>query len=525
MNNILIAESIDNLRGSATELQAAVEYLRDLLRAWEKKMSDMPGLFVEERKSAAVQCQLLSSAVEHLMSSLKTYLGALSGIDDEQLLQLFIDRKRKFYSEYRVCLSQYAALMTELNWQSPAIKSSLDTRMGVEKSSVQADWNDYKRDRSEDTFHCEKVLSDNVIKTFHAGAKPVLNVFNSGMGAFTAIMYFLICEGIIKSNIVASSHIYVENRMLLKNFFKDGLKLFDSNDTDTIIQLIFDCRPDAIFIEPVSNTSNLRLFDVQQIIRTVSEKYNDLIYFVVDVTCSVGFENLLDNVELPENVKVLLHGSLLKAPQLGVERVNAGFVQTFGLGEASCKILDYRTLSGTNIQDFAANLLPFTTKTDLRRRMKIIEGNAVKLAIVMDEVDRNRELFSEVIYPGLPSHRDYELSGKIGFSGFFFNIKLIKELNHDEYFEMFTKAVIAIAKREKCEIVHGASFGFNHTSIYYSVGWDEPENHYIRISTGTETTYEVEKIKNILIEAYHSFKNNLSTDVLKKSIETVTVIH
>jgi hypothetical protein len=60
---------------------------------------------------------------------------------------------------------------------------------------------------------------------------------------------------------------------------------------------------------------------------------------------------------------------------------------------------------------------------------------------------------------------------------------------------MYTREVIKIGKRENCEIIHGASFGFNHTSIYYSVGWDEPDNHYIRISTGIETSYEVEKSK------------------------------
>jgi hypothetical protein len=44
---------------------------------------------------------------------------------------------------------------------------------------------------------------------------------------------------------------------------------------------------------------------------------------------------------------------------------------------------------------------------------------------------------------------------------------------------------------------------------YLPVGWDEPENHYIRISTGIETPYEVEKIKKVLVEAFHSFKNSL----------------
>jgi cystathionine beta-lyase/cystathionine gamma-synthase len=285
--------------------------------------------------------------------------------------------------------------------------------------------------------------------------------------------------------------------------------MFDDNNTESIVKKIFSSKPSVVFMEMISNTSNLRLFDVAQIIKTVSEKYKRDIFFVIDVTCSVGFENILDNFNLPSNVKVVLHGSLLKAPQLGLERVNMGFAQSFGLGELSNKILDYRTLSGTNVQDFAANLLPFTTKDFLRKRMRMIEVNAKRLAAAIEAVDLDRRIIQEVIYPGLNSHKDFSLAKKIGFGGFFFNIKLISDLNHDKYFEIFVNEVIKIGKRDNCEIIHGASFGFNHTSIYYSVGWDEPENHYIRISTGIETPYEVGKIEKVLVESFYNFRKLL----------------
>jgi len=509
MNDIIIKKSKEALINLIEEILASSKFLENYLDDWAVKLDHANYLIPAEKELVNKQYIVLNKEIKSIVTELTSFTKEVAEVTDETSFQKCIEQKREYYARLRVCLTQFASLMTCLNWQSPSIKSSLDTRIGIEKSKVKADWNDYKRDRSEDTFYCENLLNNNVIKTVNTGVEPVLNVFNSGMGAFTSILYFLVCEGIVKNKILASSQIYVESRMLLKEFFKNTLETFDSNNSIEIVNEILIKKPNAVFIEPVSNTKNLRLFDVLDVVKRISEQYSEEIYFIIDVTCSMGFENIFDNFKLPKNIKIILHGSILKAPQLGLERVNAGFVQTFGLGELSPKILDYRTLSGTNIQDFAANLLPYTTKEFLQKRMKIIENNAINLAKTLSQIDPNKELFYEIIYPGIDTHKDYELSKVIGFAGFFFNIKLIKELNHDKYFEMYTKEVIDIAKKYNCDVVHGASFGFNHTSIYYSVGWDEPENHYIRISTGTETPYEAECLKQVLVEAYTNLKQQL----------------
>lgn len=210
---------------------------------------------------------------------------------------------------------------------------------------------------------------------------------------------------------------------------------------------------------------------------------------------------------------MIFHGSLLKAPQLGIERTMAGFVQAFGLKNKAHKILDYRSLSGTNISDVSVNLLPMTSRKFIRNRMKIIEANATSLANFFLDIDSQKEIFLEIVYPKLSTHKDNELTKKIHFSGFFFNIKFHPQYNSDTFFEIFTEEILKFAKKENCEIVHGASFGFNHTSIYYSVGWDEPENHYLRISPGTETRFEIEALKKVFAQAYFSFKKILSKKI------------
>jgi cystathionine beta-lyase/cystathionine gamma-synthase len=513
MKKEIISESKASLLNSFEELLLAVNHQINILKEWSVRLDVASYLERSDKELVKIEFTDLLKNLETLLKDVNSYQTIVENTVNESIescdLEELIQKRKEFFSRLRVCLSLYASTVTCLNWQSPAIKSSVGTRVGVEKSEVIADWNDYKRDRSEDTFYCENLLSNNIFKILNSNTEPILNIFNSGMGAFTAIIYFLVCEKIVKGSVLVSNHNYVENKILLKSFFEDKTIMFYDNDTDIIVEKIFSHKPYVVFMEMVSNTGNLRLFDIEQIIKSISEKYEEDIYFIIDVTCSVGFENLLDNFNLPKNIKIILHGSLLKAPQLGLERINMGFIQTFGLGELSHKILDYRTLSGTNVQDFAANLLPFTSKDVLQKRMIMIENNAKKLATEIEKIDINKEIIQEVVYPGLSSHKDFVLGKKIGFAGFFFNIKFIEKLNNDKYFEMYTREVIKIGKRENCEIIHGASFGFNHTSIYYSVGWDEPDNHYIRISTGIETSYEVEKIKKVLIEAFASFKKEL----------------
>lgn len=510
MNDVFKNDLYVNMNDSTNELFLATDHLLNELKLWNLRFKDASYLSDQEKLYVQDLYELVNVKTFNLRLEIEEFILNIKLAERKSLSnEFFIERKRKLYLKYRLCISFYSSLMTCLNWQSPAIKASLNSRIGIERSLVKADWNDYKRDRSEETFYCEKIIGENIIRTPSANPDSVLNVFNSGMGAYTVILYYLICEGIIKNKIFASSHIYVENRILLKKFFGDKAEFFEYNDADLIIKNIIANKPSVVFIEPVSNTSLLRLFDVKRIIKEILARVKDEIFIIVDVTCSLGFENLLDDIALPENIKVILHGSLLKSPQLGIERINAGFIQAFRLGENGSKILDYRTMSGTNIQDFASNLIPFTSRELMQKRMKIIERNATELAMLMEKIDPKNEIIEQVIYPGIKSHKDYKISKEIGFSGFFFNVKLKNEINHDKYFEIFTKEVVRISENYNCEIVHGASFGFNNTSIYYSVGWDEPENHYIRISTGIETFYELEKIKKIFIEAYHSFKNIL----------------
>lgn len=474
------------------EFLLSTSTLIENLENWKNQFDREKSRFLGVESLINSNYQTLKVELEDLEKNIRKSFREGSSVKEQSVLKVF-------YNRLRVCYSMYAALLTCLNWQSPAVKSSLGTRKGLECEDVKADWNDYKRDRSSDAFKAEQYLRESI---FECTTNDAVYLFNSGMAAFTTILYFLICEGIIENRkVLASREIYVESRMIVEKLLSKNIIFFSTNKSEEILGLIYEYKPSVVFIEPLSNTGDLRLFDVKEIIKNVNNNYKEEIYFVIDTTCSFCSFDFLNQLSISKNVKIITHGSMLKAPQLGLERVNSGFIYGINLGEKSTMLLDYRTLSGTNIQDFATYLLPRTSRKLLKKRLKVIQANAEYLGKRVESLFGKIPILKEVVYPCLQSHPDYSLSKKSDFSGFFFNVKFVDNLNYDKYFEIYTREVLRLAKLRGSDIVHGASFGFNETSIYYSVGWDEPENHYIRISPGTEKRKQVEKIGNILVEA------------------------
>jgi len=512
MNKQIAEQSILDIKQSAKELSEFIDYLRSEVEKWKLRLDNAKHLSKEIKDLALRQYEHTSAEIQGVfeeMDSLQKNLMLVNtdNIENEDLEKL-INEKKTIHKKLRFCLSLFASTAISLNWQSPAIKSSQNTRMGIEKYPVQGDYNDYKRDRSGDAFYNEEMLAKRLIK-INNRVKPTLNLCNCGMATFTSILYFLNGENIVKDKILASSNIYVENILVLKNFFKDRLETFDYNDTNLIINKILSDEPQAVFMDVISNTFNMPLFDVASIIKEVAKNYKKEIYFIIDVTCSVGYEDLLVNFDIPDNVKIIIHGSILKAPQLGMERTYAGFILSFGLDNFESKILEYRTLSGCTLHDFGEYLLPITTKELLLERLNIIERNTIILANFLAGLDPDNKIIKEVVYPGIPFHKDHNMRDKVGFAGPFFNVKLLQNFNMDKYFESFTNKIIEYATEQKCDIVHGASYGFNETSIYYSVGWDTPDKHYLRFSIGTETIYEIEKIKKVFEKAFADFKKEI----------------
>lgn len=513
MKKQMIRVSVEQLRRSLEELQYIGDYLKNELSDWGRKLESTDYFYQQIKKLAEERYKLLSREIYDFIIEteiLTTELTvSLNSLQEKDLIK-HIEKRKILFLTARSVLSSYASLVTFLNWQSPSLRSSKKSRMGIEKYPINWDFNDYKRDRSNDTIYLEKQLEKKLLISKGTGVKPVLRLFNCGMAAFTSIIYALLGEKLVTNKVLLSSSIYVEALLLMNKFFADRLYVIKTNDTGSIISEILQKKPNVVILEPLSNTADMPLFDVETIVKEVSSKYKEDIYFIIDVTCFIGFENIVDNFKIPKNIKIIFHGSILKSPQVGMERVNSGFVMSFGLEHFKHDILDYRTFSGTNMQDICANLFPVFSRKLVKRRQLIIQRNTVAIAKHLKSLDSKHSIFEAIVYPGLHEHADHMKAKRMGFAGPFMNIKFLPKIMTDKHFEYFTNNFIESAKEAGCDVVHGASYGFNETSIYYALGWEGFGDHYIRLSVGTETPYEIEKIKDAFTKVVHNFKKKFN---------------
>lgn len=102
---------------------------------------------------------------------------------------------------------------------------------------------------------------------------------------------------------------------------------------------------------------------------------------------------------------------------------------------------------------------------------------------------------SHVVYPGLSSHPAHEWMKDRAFCGSFFVIVFEEKYRKTRMYQRFLKLVIGEARKLGVDLVAGSSFGFSSTRVYltalHSTGTTEP---FVRVSVGTETVWEVEKL-------------------------------
>ena len=143
MNQQIISNSKHTLANSCDELFVALDFQIKNLKGWSLRVDVSDYLLRVDKELVNIQFQDLLVDLEKLLSDVKEFNvivteSALNSITEAELKNL-IHKRKEFYSRFRIALSLYASTVTCLNWQSPAIKSSIGTRIGIEKSKVMSE--------------------------------------------------------------------------------------------------------------------------------------------------------------------------------------------------------------------------------------------------------------------------------------------------------------------------------------------------------------------------------------------------
>lgn len=433
----------------------------------------------------------LSEGISEIKAYLRKEKPTLESIDKIQ------KEKDRYFGQIRTQLNTIGAIITSLDWQSPSFSHSTYSMAGRYTGKIIGTINDYKREGRLDNQILEKWYLRHYID---AKFKFNIRVYatNCGMAAFSTILNFLIMEGKAEKIVLMGNNVYHENKKLIARYFKNRLLTIDELNTDGIIELIKDKKPSVVFLDSLCNTKQIPIPELGKIINFLIDKHHDDLYLVIDNTClSTTFQPFEMMKWKNRKLRLIIFESLLKYFQFGLDRVNAGIIAAYG--KDTEKIMDYREHLGTNITDVSVHTIPQINRKIYETRLKRLSRNANLLSSsLLEYIEKNKTAIKNIIYPGLKNHPSYHWALKMPFQGSFFTLDFRKP--NIRIYKKFIDTVVQKAAKKKINISGGTSFGFNSSRVYLTalrIGNAEP---FVRISVGTETRLQLEKLIEVFIE-------------------------
>lgn len=505
------SERIDQTKTDCvSDLQESLYLLTDAKKRltqflWDIKKTKQhinPSTYTESVATAEGYMRTLAHKIDAVKTFLKTLLHAPPSLP---LIAHAAELKELTHEYLRTHLTQYGALITGTDWQSPSFDHAVRSQAGRETGTIYATINDYKRDQNWDASRYERAFVkeyiNNIIKfPIHACA------MSSGMAAFTTILSFLVLEDKATRPILMGKSSWFENKAFIERAFGKRVISVNEHDTKKILEIIATEEPSVIFFDSLTNASDVAMPDLNTIIPYLEKNAGKETYLVIDNTCLSLFLQPLQYIfGKRSKVRLIVFESLNKYHQFGMDRVTGGLVWSYG-GD-TINIFDYRRHLGTNMPDILAASLPTPNKEVLSARLLRHQRNALFLAQALQTwIDTHPSSpFEKVLFPGLPNHTAFKGIKTLPFTGSFFVIKFTKKYQTVTVYKRFIETVMRLAKRRKVNIVAGSTFGLNQTRVYLTALYSNPSMPFIRVAVGTEHRIAIEAVKNILINVFCTF--------------------
>ena len=306
-------------------------------------------------------------------------------------------------------------------------------------AGIRAHVDDYKRDRHASASAYERMYVRELV-----GA-PDVRAFSTscGMAALTTILAFLSADG----PVLLGRASYHETKDLVLGRFGDCAIEVDDTDLPDAISAL---DPAAVFVDSLCNSRGLVVPPLDRILGSARG------WVVVDNTCLGPACRPFDS----RAPKLLVWESLLKLAQFGLDRANAGIL--LARGPEVDELDTLRERLGTNVPDTAIASLPPPERKRLSRRLARLERNAAILAERLGG-----------FHPGAGPILQVDVADP----------------------KRWIERALAEARRRGVQVVHGTSFGFDHTRVYVTA--PGPDS-FLRIAPGTEDRLRIETVAETL---------------------------
>lgn len=510
MRDILFQQSYRDLTNDFTELEYIAESqkknLKEFLSEIEKKEHSIE---IPTFRFVQAEANRILLFLERQIFHIQTLITQLKLNQNGVYLNNLIAEKRKITDLLRSISGIISTIVTSTDWQSPSFGYSVFPNSGRQTGKIENGITDYKRDRHLDAQMFEQKYLREYVTGF---IKLPIHVYacNSGMAAFGTILNFLLGERKIKNGILIGKNVYFQNKFLLTSIVKTKITQIQEWETKKIISFIKKKQPSIVYLDALSTSLDIAVPDIATIISALRRFSKKDVYLLIDISCvSATFQIWKHIIGKSGNVHTILFGSLNKFDQFGLDREMGGVILTYG--KDTGRIFEYRKHSGTIITHNTVYAIPSPNRKLLLKRITRHGRNAQFLAQSMQEYINMHpySAIQTVLYPGLPSHASFEWMKSTEFKGTFLTLLFKSSLKTKNKYQFFIDIVMDEAKKRNVPLVEGTSFGLNTTRIYLAAAFTLHTSPFVRISVGTETMIEIEKIADTFVVAMDRFTHSL----------------
>jgi cystathionine gamma-synthase len=324
---------------------------------------------------------------------------------------------------------------------------------------------------------------------------------SSGMAAYALIETFLLRE-VLRSGdrILLNPGIYFETRHQLQSlpFFERTIAC-GSTRMD-MLDGIVEHRPRVVFVDPLTNSSELRLIDLPQLLDDAEEVCERETWFVIDGTLLSGS---FDPFAKPRRcVRVLYYESGCKYLQFGMDLGPAGLVVV----EAALSERFEQLRRGIGAIGSDALVLPRASRQAYLNylRAQTACAQAVARAATV-EYSSSARCIIEPVHPLQVSHPDHAEARKYLHLGGVLVFRFARPpLNRRRPLEDFIDLLIDRARSAKLPLTAGVSFGFCVPRIGAAWSSYEVDEAFLRLSAGIDLALAA-ALGRLVVECAHKF--------------------
>jgi len=481
--------------------QGRYDHIQNLVSKLKKRLNEyLEYCTLEKINTDQIAVNSLQNTISHIE---KTLTDSAKEIPQNLLPATYNRNITEHLQRYRTLLHEVLSASLVLDWRSASYGQSWDTMFFNVDSQGNPGVN-YNRYESNQLATVEKTLAE--ILNINLEQKALFAT-SSGMSAYTLIESYLVRHVLNAGDKIYIPHyIYFETEEQIIKLPYIKIIRTETHDTHDIATRIIAEQPRVVFLDPLTNTKELRMTDIGAVLRAVSEHITNDLYVIIDGSMLSGQVDISSLSIINPKIKILYYDSCSKYLQLGLDIAMGGLVVI--PIELQSFFDRLRRNTGTIMYDSAANIFPIYDRSVHQKRMMRFVRNA-RIVGMLIESDKELTKHLSPHFPSLSSHEDFlvaqhyeSIGGIITFS---FNDPY---LNQRDSLNSFIEIALVTAKEHGVSLTKGVSFGFSIPRISAATAMAENSPPFLRLSVGDRSYDETVLLANALIAAFKLYISN-----------------